>query len=165
MSSFSSRAVLVGMLAAVAAGCASKGGSTGSTSGTGGGQAATPQRAPAADNSTLTSAQMQQHRGPNEGVERALMGRFPGVVVNQMPDGGFTIRIRGATSFAQGTYPLYIVDGMPVEPSANGALGGFPLEDIETIKVLKDAASTSFYGSRGANGVIVITTKKGKKSQ
>lgn len=88
------------------------------------------------------------------------MGRFPGVWVTRTPDGGIAIRIRGATSFRGGTEPLYVLDGIPIQPGPGGGLSGINPYDIASIEVLKDAASTAMYGVRGANGVIVIKTKR-----
>lgn len=96
----------------------------------------------------------------------ALQGKVAGVVITKKggdPNGGFSVRIRGASGFTSGTDPLYVVDGVPgVDPTTIAA------EEIESFNVLKDASSTAIYGSRGANGVIIITTKsaglsKGKK--
>lgn len=70
------------------------------------------------------------------------------------------MRIRGAVSIHGSTAPLYILDGMPIEPGPAGTLSGVNPTDIESIKVLKDAAETAMYGSRGGNGVIIITTKR-----
>ena len=89
-----------------------------------------------------------------------LEGRVAGVDVQRTPDGGIAVRIRGASSFNGNTQPLYIIDGMPIEPGPGGSLTGISIADIESIKVLKDAASLTLYGSRGANGVIIIKTKR-----
>ncbi|HEX9958961.1 MAG TPA: TonB-dependent receptor [Fibrella sp.] len=93
----------------------------------------------------------------------ALAGQMAGVQVQQTngaPGGeGLTIRVRGTGSISAGSSPLYVIDGYPIDGS------GFSLvnpSDIESIQVLKDASSTAIYGSRGANGVILVTTKKGK---
>lgn len=99
-------------------------------------------------------------RTPNESIEKYLMGRFPGVWVTQTPDGGIAVRIRGATTVHGNTEPLYVVDGIQFQPGPEGSLTGINPSDIESIQVLKDAASTAMYGVRGANGVIVIKTKK-----
>ncbi|HTK51068.1 MAG TPA: TonB-dependent receptor plug domain-containing protein [Gemmatimonadaceae bacterium] len=98
---------------------------------------------------------------PSGSVEKTLEGRFPGVVVLRTSSGGLSIRIRGAASVnAQGTNaPLYVIDGTPVEAGPDGDLPGLNPYDIESIKVLKDAASTTMYGSRGGHGVIIIKTK------
>lgn len=90
---------------------------------------------------------------------QALQGRVPGVVITSntgSPDGNFTIRVRGTNSIQGGNDPLYIVDGMPANVSSINS------QDIASVEVLKDASATAIYGSRGANGVILITTKRGK---
>ena len=107
-------------------------------------------------------------------VEQLLQGQVAGVVVteNGEPGGGVAISIRGTNSFLGGTQPLYIVDGLPVDPvedaqgnggsgAAQNSLSFLNPNDIEKIEVLKDAAATAVYGARGANGVILITTKSG----
>jgi len=106
---------------------------------------------------------------------QAIQGRVPGLVISQntgMPGGGFSVQIRGQNSITNGNDPFYVIDGIPYSSQTlgtiNGALrGGNPLNfinpsDIESIEVLKDADATSIYGSRAANGAILITTKKGK---
>jgi TonB-dependent SusC/RagA subfamily outer membrane receptor len=75
------------------------------------------------------------------------------------PDGSISVRIRGASSFYSGTEPLYVLDGIPIQPGPRGALTGINPNDIESIEVLKHPPATSLYGVRGANGVIVIKTK------
>ena len=94
-------------------------------------------------------------------MNQALIGQMAGVAVelNDATPGGLTsIKIRGAGSITAGNEPLYVIDGFPVGQSeANSLLPS----DIESINVLKDASSTAIYGSRGANGVILITTKSG----
>ena len=92
----------------------------------------------------------------------SLQGKVPGMTITSTgsPSGEANVRIRGIGSMGgSSTAPLYIVDGMPF----SGSLNSINSADIETMQVLKDAASASIYGSRAANGVIVITTKKGKK--
>src|SRR5688500_9224416 len=88
-------------------------------------------------------------------AEELLAGRFPGVAVSRGPE-GLIIRIRGASGL--GGDPLFVVDGMPIDPGPGGALAGINPADIEKIEVLKDVGSTAQYGSRGANGVILIKT-------
>jgi TonB-linked SusC/RagA family outer membrane protein len=108
----------------------------------------------------------------------ALQGRVAGLMItpsNGSPGASFNVRIRGENSMKQGSDPLFIVDGVPYFTSPlnmfNGANGSqSPLNsinpnDIERIDVLKDADATAIYGSRGANGVIIITTKKGKSGE
>ena len=80
-----------------------------------------------------------------------------------MPDGALSVRIRGTNSMQSSNEPLYIVDGTPVQPGPNGGLSGIAPNDIASIQVLKDAAATTMYGVRGANGVIIIKTKVGSQ--
>lgn len=99
---------------------------------------------------------------PVNNVQQILQGRAPGVQVIQnshSPGGGLSVRIRGANSIIGGNEPLYVVDGF---------IGGVGLNsinpnDIETIEILKDASATAIYGARGANGVVIITTKRGSE--
>ena len=93
----------------------------------------------------------------------ALQGRVAGVnvVSDGLPGGSVKIRIRGTNSINKSNEPLYVVDGMVRE----SGLDGINPEDINSMQVLKDASSTAIYGSRGANGVIIVTTKSGKKGQ
>jgi TonB-dependent SusC/RagA subfamily outer membrane receptor len=113
----------------------------------------------ASTSSTLTEADLRET--PSDSPEKSLMGRFPGVDVAYAADGALLVRIRGGSSSVMGNNePLYVVDGMPIAPSPNGGLRGINPNDIASIQVLKDAASTTMYGARGANGVIVIKTKK-----
>jgi TonB-dependent SusC/RagA subfamily outer membrane receptor len=93
-------------------------------------------------------------------VEAQLEGRFPGVHVVRTPAGGFLIRIRGVSTILGNKEPLYVLDGMAVEVDAQRGLDWLNPADIARIDVLKDAAETSMYGVRGANGVILITTKR-----
>ena len=92
---------------------------------------------------------------------QALQGRAAGVAVltNNQPGSSPTLRIRGSGSINAGNDPLYVVDGFPL---MNSNLNDINPNDIETIEVLKDASSSAIYGSRGANGIVMITTKKGK---
>jgi TonB-linked SusC/RagA family outer membrane protein len=119
---------------------------------------------------------------PTNTFEQALQGRVPGVQVTQgnaAPGGGMSIRIRGNSSITGNSEPLYVVDGVPIinnNGSATvggvGGEGGFGNDqnalaslnpnDIESIEILKDASAAAIYGSRGANGVVIITTKRGK---
>lgn len=92
-----------------------------------------------------------------------LQGKAAGVTISKQggdPNGGFSVNIRNAASFASGTGPLFVVDGVPgVDPTTISP------SDIESYNVLKDASSTAIYGSRGANGVIIITTKSAAKKE
>ena len=102
---------------------------------------------------------MQQ--SPNGPIERYLASRAAGVDIGHAADGTLTIRIRGGSNSTYGNNaPLYIVDGVPFQPSTEGGLSGINPYDIAYIKVLKDAADITMYGVRGANGVIVIKTKR-----
>jgi len=101
------------------------------------------------------------NQGVSQSVSHALQGQAAGVTVIQNsgePGGGVEIRIRGAGSINDNS-PLYVVDGII------GGISGLNPADIESMSVLKDAASAAIYGSRGANGVVIVTTKKGKKNQ
>ena len=87
------------------------------------------------------------------------MARFPGVWVTSNPDGTIGIRIRGASTVQGNQGPLYVIDGIPVEAGPNGSLSGINPRDISSIQILKDAVDTAMYGTRGANGVILIKLK------
>ena len=109
--------------------------------------------------STVSPEKLNQ--GVTQSVAHALQGQAAGVTVIQNsgePGGGVEIRIRGAGSINDNS-PLYVVDGIV------GGIGGLNPADIESMTVLKDAASAAIYGSRGANGVVIVTTKKGKRNQ
>ena len=97
---------------------------------------------------------------PVANASEALTGKMAGVQITTTegsPDAEVKIRVRGGGSITQSNDPLYIVDGFPVE-----SISDIPANDIEDITVLKDASSTAIYGSRGANGVILVTTKSGQ---
>ncbi|MBT1705611.1 SusC/RagA family TonB-linked outer membrane protein [Chryseosolibacter indicus] len=98
---------------------------------------------------------------PVQNTLQALQGRAAGLDVtsNARPGEIGTIRIRGTRSLSAGNDPLYVVDGIPLQ---SGGIEAFNPNDIESIEVLKDASASAIYGSRAANGVILITTKKGK---
>jgi len=103
---------------------------------------------------------------PINRIEQALQGRVSGVVIaaaSGQPGSGSTVRIRGITSLNDGANdPLWVVDGVVVD---NGGIGYLNQSDIESIEVLKDAASQAIYGARAAAGVILVTTKKGKSGK
>jgi TonB-linked SusC/RagA family outer membrane protein len=109
------------------------------------------------------------------GIDKTIQGKAAGVLVTNNtgePGGGVTIRIRGTTSIGSGNDPLYVIDGIPLAntQTSNRNIGESRLNgmsqinpyDVESIEILKDAAATSIYGARGANGVILIKTKRGK---
>jgi TonB-dependent starch-binding outer membrane protein SusC len=139
---------------------------------------------------SVSGKDLQEIKAP--GLDQALQGRAAGVQVTKntgAPGGGVSIRIRGTASFFSGQEPLYIVDGVPIDNTPTGSadilnrgaagadargqagnefvnpISQIPMEDIESIDILKDAASASIYGARAANGVVMITTKKGKKGK
>lgn len=123
--------------------------------------------------------------GANASVDQLMLGRSAGVQINQTssePGGGVSVRIRGASSLNAGNEPLYVIDGLPVDNSSSlsASSGGAgtgtnrnprnPLNsinpnDIASIEILKDASATAIYGSRGANGVVLINTKRGTKGK
>ncbi|WP_338871473.1 TonB-dependent receptor [Spirosoma sp. SC4-14] len=101
---------------------------------------------------------------PVSQIGQKLQGRLAGVQINQTtgkPGQGISIRIRGQVSVSAGSDPLYVIDGFPI----TGNIAQLNPDEIDDISILKDAASTSLYGSRAANGVVLITTKKGKPGQ
>ena len=100
------------------------------------------------------------NQGAQTSANQLIQGRSAGVQITQssaQPGGGFSVRVRGATSIGAGNEPLYVIDGLPAAP-----INALNPSDIQSIEVLKDASATAIYGSRGANGVILITTKQGK---
>ncbi|MGB7500112.1 MAG: SusC/RagA family TonB-linked outer membrane protein [Moheibacter sp.] len=130
--------------------------------------------------SRITAEEIENQ--PVGNVLAAIQGRMPGVNIIQnsgTPGGGFEVQIRGINSLRrEGNYPLYIIDGVPVNASTPSFFGSRALpyaeinplnsinpNDIESIEVLKDADATAIYGSRGANGVILINTKKAKSDR
>ncbi|WP_420147390.1 SusC/RagA family TonB-linked outer membrane protein, partial [Spirosoma sp.] len=111
---------------------------------------------------TLTPTQIQNR--PVNNLAQALSGAVSGVQTTAgtgQPGAAPNIRIRGFGSYSSGNEPLYVVDGIPY----SGNISNISPNDIESISVLKDAASTALYGSRAANGVVVVTTKKGQKDR
>lgn len=112
---------------------------------------------------------------PNANFQNAIVGKAAGVRVNQTNgklESGFNINVRGTASISAGTSPLYVIDGIPMinsDESTNGApvnpLVTLSATEIESIEILKDASSAAIYGSRGSNGVVLITTKTGKKGK
>lgn len=112
---------------------------------------------------------------PSTGVDKAMTGKLAGVQVLQ-PDGapgaGISIKVRGTGTITAGSDPLYVVDGVPLSDNdINGPgfkvnpLDAINVNDIESVDVLKDASAAAIYGSRGSNGVVIITTKRGKKDK
>ncbi|GAB2602087.1 TonB-dependent receptor [Spirosoma areae] len=128
---------------------------------------------------SITSVSPEKFKDiPVASFDQALQGQAAGVQVTQSsgtPGGGLTVRIRGNTSISASNRPLFIVDGVPVEDGAltgrefggqtDNAFSLFNPNDIESIDVLKDASAKAIYGSRAANGVVLVTTKRGKANQ
>ena len=123
----------------------------------------------------IKAEQLEQNRGAS--LENLLQGQVAGIVVTESaePGGGVGVSIRGTNSILGGTQPLYVLDGIPISPisdaQGNGNSGGAQSSmsfinpnDIEKIEVLKDAAATAVYGARGANGVILITSKSANRN-
>jgi iron complex outermembrane receptor protein len=93
-------------------------------------------------------------------IEEMIAGRVPGLEIVHIP-GGYTFRIRGVASFTGNDEPLCVIDGVPIRAGGiSSALAMLMPQDIARIEVLRDAGAAAMYGSRGANGVIVITTKR-----
>lgn len=103
---------------------------------------------------------------PVTNVNQALQGRVAGVFISQStrPTDDASIKIRGINTINGSTDPIYVIDGMVMDNSFSG-FNAVNLNDVASIEVLKDASATALYGSRGSNGVVVITTKKGKKGE
>lgn len=112
---------------------------------------------------SVSQVKAEEIRGmPLTGLDQAMQGKAAGVQVTQNsgePGGSVSVRIRGVGTIGSNE-PLYIVDGLPT-----GSLNAINPNDIESIEILKDAASASIYGSRGANGVVIVTTKRGKSGR
>ncbi|HEY9427979.1 MAG TPA: TonB-dependent receptor [Gemmatimonadaceae bacterium] len=115
---------------------------------------------------------------PSASIESALQGKAPGVQVMENagnPGNGLSIRVRGPASINAGNQPLYVVDGVPIIQDSYGQLGmggqdvtavsGLNPDEIASIDILKDAAASAIYGSRGSNGVVMITTKRGQEGK
>ncbi|WP_420146828.1 SusC/RagA family TonB-linked outer membrane protein [Spirosoma sp.] len=129
---------------------------------------------------SIASVPIEIRTQPVASVERLLQGSIAGAIVTQtsgQPGGGVSVQIRGNNSITAGSDPLYVIDGFPINNDysltdagvTNGSkinpLSSINTSDIETIDVLKDASATAIYGSRGANGVVIITTKNGTKNK
>ncbi len=119
---------------------------------------------------------------PQTGIDQLMQGRIAGVSVamnSGEPGGGVSVRIRGVTTLQKNAEPLYVIDGVPIDGNSNNdvlslggdgetkmsALSGINPSDILTVDVLKDASASAIYGNRAANGVVMITTKKGKSGE
>jgi TonB-linked SusC/RagA family outer membrane protein len=108
-------------------------------------------------------------------IEQALVGRMAGVQITQpngTPGAGFGVKVRGVGTITAGSSPLYVIDGVPLSDDIGNATGitvsplaSLEMQDIESIEVLKDASAAAIYGSRGSNGVVIVTTKKGTEGK
>jgi TonB-dependent starch-binding outer membrane protein SusC len=116
-----------------------------------------PQTAPPAL-ATITADDIE--RSPGVSLEELLVARIPGLSLGRGADGQVVIHIRGTTTIQGHKEPLVVLDGIPLEPTSNGTLGAINLYDIASVEVLKDAVSTAMYGVRGANGVILVKTRR-----
>lgn len=128
---------------------------------------------------SVATAKMEDIKGiATSTVTGALQGAITGLQVNQnsgTPGTGFSVRVRGSSSIAGSNEPLYVVDGIPIFSGAigdngfggqdNDVLATINFADVSSVEVLKDASASAIYGSRGANGVVLITTKRGKSGK
>jgi TonB-dependent SusC/RagA subfamily outer membrane receptor len=140
MGSFSLRVPLASLLVGLATACAS------------GNMNIEPPASPGVTSEDLA-------RNPDEAIERSLQAKYPGVYVEGTRD-GLIVRLRGPATFYGNGAPLYVIDEVPMQAGPHGALSGVNPYDIESIRVLTNPADIGIYGMRGANGVIVITTKR-----
>jgi len=121
-------------------------------------------------NSVATIAMKEVQDMPVAGIDQALSGQIAGMQIstsNGLPGGGPQIQIRGISAVGAGSEPLFVVDGFPIPSSPNqisNPINDIAPQDIESVTILKDASATSIYGSRGSNGVVLITTKRGDAS-
>lgn len=123
------------------------------------GEGAPAQGPGAGSGSVVGEDELDRQKGTRT-VEELMEGRFAGVRVLRLPGGGIRVQIRGISSLRPDDQPLYVLDGLPLDPAPGGALLGINPADISRIEVLKDIGSTAFYGVRGANGVVLITTRR-----
>jgi TonB-dependent SusC/RagA subfamily outer membrane receptor len=146
--SLSRSIVALGLVVGAASGCAHHGAT----------RRPEPEPTTAKQKNVVTSETIANSAG--EPIEKILADRVAGVRLGRAPDGSLTVQIRGASSLNSDAQPLYVIDGVPISPGPGGALVGINPYDIQSIEVLKDAANITMYGSRAANGVILIKMKK-----
>ena len=140
------------------------------------GYGSTSKRASTGAISNIKASDIQDR--PVTGLDQAMQGQLAGVQVTSAsgtPGGAVTVRVRGVSTLSAGSQPLYVVDGTPIQTAANSqigfgngvtnALNDINPADIESIDVLKDASASAIYGSRASNGVVLITTKRGKSGK
>jgi TonB-dependent starch-binding outer membrane protein SusC len=114
---------------------------------------------PSRPSATMITAE-DIERAPGVPLEQLLVARVPGVTLGRAPDGRLVLRIRGTTTITGNEEPLYVLDGIPLEPNPGGNLNAVDRHDVASIEVLKDAAGSAMYGVRGAGGIILIKTKR-----
>lgn len=105
----------------------------------------------------------QLEGNPARYLEELLEGRVAGVWLVRLPDGGVSLRVGGPTSIHGDNEPLYVLDGIPLQAAPGGGIDWLSPGDIERIEILKDPSATALYGMRGANGVVVITSRHGER--
>jgi len=159
MATYSPRALSCALVISVASGCASGGPARPIDTSGPSGAPSVPQ-----PGTTVTGEDIDRAGATDDAIEKTLASKVPGLLVTRTPDGGVAIRIRGNTSIGGNLEPLYVIDGMSIQPGPGGALVGINPHDIASIEVLKDAASLAYYGVRAANGVILIKTKQSNGS-
>jgi len=143
---------LLGLLLGFAAACSHQRNATGE------GRAGEVEPATAVPHSVMTSEEIE--RAPGRSLAQLLSDRFPGVTVTERSDGGLSIRIRGVSSLMSNNQPLCMVDDVPMDIEHGANLRAINPHDIASIEIVQDPAGTAMYGVRGANGVIVIRTKR-----
>src|SRR6266550_4705934 len=114
--------------------------------------------APVPSGTVLTADDIR--RSPGQSLEEMLIARVPGLTLMRSADGHAVMQLRGPNTFLGSEELLVVLNGIALGPTARGNLGVIDVHDIENVQVLRDAAATSLYGMRGANGVIVIRTKQ-----
>ncbi|HJQ22172.1 MAG TPA: TonB-dependent receptor plug domain-containing protein [Gemmatimonadaceae bacterium] len=110
----------------------------------------------------VTSRDIEESGG--DAIAQAIQSKASGVTVTTTPDGRIAVQIRGPSSFYGSSEPLYVIDDVPMGALPGGVLTGINPHDIESIRVLKNPEDTAVYGVRGANGVIVVRTRKPGRS-
>ena len=143
---------LLGLLLGCVAACSHQKNATGD------GRATEDAPASAVPHSVMTAEEIE--RAPGRSLAQLLSDRFPGVSVTETSDGGLSVRIRGVSSFMSNNQPLCMVDDVPVDIAHGASLRSINPRDIASIEVVQDPAGMAMYGVRGANGVIVIRTKR-----
>jgi len=143
---------LLGLLLGAVVACSHQKNATGD----GKGEAVAPAAAP--PRSIMTQEDIE--RAPGRSIEQLLMDRFPGLMVASTPNGGISVRVRGVSSFMGSNQPLFLVDDVPLDLGQGASLRAINPNDIASIEVVQDPVGMALYGVRGANGVIIIKTKR-----